>query len=187
MNRRQMIAALAAVTVAGTAAGARAENRSVIDTRVRQAMDRMYRRMPDTRQLAQRARAMLVMPHVIEGGFLVGGSYGEGALMLNGAQGYDGKPTEYYSVASASVGFHAGVQKSSHALFFMTDAAVEQFRRDDGWEVGADAEVAFPGGGVTAQTNSTLLNKPVIGIVFGQDGLLLGASLKGAKYSAIAR
>jgi lipid-binding SYLF domain-containing protein len=85
------------------------------------------------------------------------------------------------------VGFQAGVQKSSHALFFMTDAAVENFRRADGWEIGADAEVTFPDAGLNAQTNTTIAEKPVIGIVFGQDGLLLGASLEGAKYSPIAR
>lgn len=186
MNRRELIVALAAVAVAGSAGPARAANREVIDTRVRQALDELYRRMPDTRDLAQRARAVLVMPRVLKGGFILGGSYGEGALLLNGPQGYKA-PAGYYSVASASLGPQIGVQKSSHALFFMTEAAVEQFRRADGWEIGADAEVTFPDNGLTAQTNSTMMNKPIIGVVFGQDGLLVGASLEGAKYSAIAR
>ena len=186
MNRRDLIAGLGAVAVAGAAAPAAAENRDVIETRVRRALDELYRTIPDTRDLAQRARAILVMPRVVKGGFILGGSYGEGALLLNGPQGYQA-PAGYYSVASASLGLQAGVQKSSHALFFMTDGAVEQFRGDDGWEVGADAEVTIPDRGLTAQANSTLLNKPVIGVVFGQDGLMLGASLEGAKYSAIAR
>jgi lipid-binding SYLF domain-containing protein len=191
MNRRQLIAAVAALamlTVAGGAAPARAESRDVIDTRVRAALDELYRKSPDTRQLAERARGVLVMPHVLKGGFILGGSYGEGALLLTGPQGLQQAPAAgYYSIAAASLGLQAGIQKSSHALFFMTDGALEGFRRNDGWEIGADAEVTFPDQGVTAQTNSTLLNKPIVGIVFGQDGLLLGASLEGAKYSAIAR
>lgn len=186
MNRRQLIAALAATAATGMSGPARAVSRDVIDTRVRHAMEELYRAVPDTRDLAQRARAVLVMPHVLKGGFILGGSYGEGALLLNGPQGYQA-PVGYYSVAAASLGFQAGLQKSSHALFFMTDAAVEGFRRRDGWEIGADAEVTFPDKGLTAQTNTTLLNKSVLAVVFGQDGLLLGASLEGAKYSAIAR
>lgn len=190
MNRREMLAAAAALGVAATVslpATGRAESRDVIETRVRAAMDEMYRTVPGARELAGRARAVLVMPHVIKGGFILGGSYGEGALMMNGQAGLTGPASAYYSVASASLGLQAGVQKSSHALFFMTEESLERFRRADGWEIGADAEVTFPDKGVNMQANSTLMNKPVVGVVFGQDGLLLGASLEGAKYSAINR
>lgn len=181
MNRRDVIVALAALAAAGVAGPAAATNRDVIETRVRMALQELYRSQPDAQQLASRARAILVMPHVVKGGFILGGSYGEGALLMDGAT------AGYYSVAAASFGFQAGMQKSSHALFFMTDDAVANFRRQDGWEIGADAEVTFPDKGITAQTNTTLINKPVVAFVFGQDGLLLGASLEGAKYSPIAR
>lgn len=181
MNRRDVIVALAALAAAGAAGPAAATNRDVIETRVRMALQELYRSQPDAQQLASRARAILVMPHVVKGGFILGGSYGEGALLMDGAT------AGYYSVAAASFGFQAGMQKSSHALFFMTDDAVANFRRQDGWEIGADAEVTFPDKGITAQTNTTLINKPVVAFVFGQDGLLLGASLEGAKYSPIAR
>ena len=189
MNRREMLAAAAAFGIAAAAMPAigRAESREVIETRVRVALDEMYRTVPGARELAGRARAVLVMPHVVKGGFILGGSYGEGALMMNGQGGLTGPAAAYYSVASASLGLQAGVQKSSHALFFMTEESIERFRRADGWEIGADAEVTFPDKGVNVQANSTLTNKPVVGVVFGQDGLLLGASLEGAKYSAIAR
>jgi len=125
------------------------------------------------------------MPSVVKGGFIVGGSYGEGALRY--VEGYEAPAAGYYSVAAASVGLQAGVQSSSHVLFFMTDEAVENFRRSDGWEVGADAEVTFPDAGLNLGVNSTLLQKPIIGVVFGQDGFLVGASLEGSKYSPIAR
>ncbi|HET7409654.1 MAG TPA: lipid-binding SYLF domain-containing protein [Paracoccaceae bacterium] len=190
MNRRELLTAAAALGVAAAIAmpaTGRAESREVIETRVRVALDEMYRTVPGARDLAERARAVLVMPHVVKGGFILGGSYGEGALLMNGQGGLSGPAAAYYSVASASVGLQAGVQKSSHALFFMTEDAVERFQRSDGWEIGADAEVTFPDNGITAQTNTTIIDKPVVGVVFGQDGLLLGASLQGAKYSAIVR
>lgn len=188
LNRRSLLAATASLAVVGLAVRdpAQAATRTVIDNRVRVALDQMYAQLPDTRDLASRARAMLVMPSVLKGGFIFGGAYGEGALLL-GAQGLQAPPAGYYSVASASVGLQIGVQSTRHVLFFMTDEALERFRRTDGWEVGADAEVTVPDNGMTLQLNSTLLNKPIIGIVFGQDGFMLGASLQGAKYSPIVR
>jgi lipid-binding SYLF domain-containing protein len=193
LNRRNLIATMASLAVMGAGeAPAQAANRTVIDNRVRMALDQMFAQMPGTRELAAKAHAVLVMPSVMKGGFILGGAYGEGALLTGGAQGLQGPgPQEpaagYYSVASASVGLQLGVQTSHHVLFFMTDAALERFRRTDGWEVGADAEVTLPESGLTLQLNSTLINRPIIGVVFGQDGFMLGASLEGAKYSPIVR
>jgi len=166
------------------------EDREVINARVNLALGKMWARLPQTRKLSSKARAMLVMPDVVKAGLIAGGAYGEGALLLNDeVLGYESPAAGYYSVAAASLGLQAGIQTSNHVLFFMTDAAVKNFQRADGWEIGADAEVTFPGKGLNAQVNSTLLEKPVIGFgyVFGQDGILVGASLEGAKYSRITR
>lgn len=187
MQTRRWVLMTMAASVAACAR-VRGEDRSVIDARVNLAMGRMFAKVPDTRKLAPRAKAILMMPDVLKAGFIAGGAYGEGALLMNDAQqGYEAPAADYYSVAAASVGFQAGVQSTSHALFFMTDAAVQDFRRADGWEVGADAEVTFPDAGLNLSVNSTLLQQPVIGIIFGQDGFLVGASLEGAKYSRIVR
>lgn len=185
MTRRGVMAGLAVAPIAGAA---RAEEREAIDARVNLALGTMWSRLPETRTLSSRARAMLVMPDVLKGGLILGGAYGEGALLFNTEElGYEAPAAGYYSVAAASVGLQAGVQTSSHVLFFMTESAADEFRAKDGWEVGVDAEVTFPEKGLNAQTNSTLLNQPVVGVVFGQDGFLVGASLEGAKYSSIAR
>jgi lipid-binding SYLF domain-containing protein len=87
----------------------------------------------------------------------------------------------------ASIGLQIGIQSTSHVLFFMTDQALEKFRNADGWEAGVDAEITFPDKGLNAGIDSTTFEKPVIAIVFAEDGLLVGASLAGAKYSSIAR
>ena len=185
LTRRALVAGLAMAPVVACTS---TEGRDVIDARVNLALGKMWSQLPQTRTLSSRARAMLVMPEVFKGGFLLGGAYGEGALLVNNeVEGYEAPAAGYYSVAAGSVGLQAGVQKSSHVLFFMSDAAVADFRRADGWEVGVDAEVTFPEKGLNAQVNSTLLNKPVIGVVFGQDGVLVGASLEGAKYSPVVR
>lgn len=189
LTRRHMIGALGTIPATFLAPGlARAEDAEVIDARVNFALGKMWATIPDSRTLSSRARAMLVMPSVLKGGLIVGGAYGEGALLLNTEElGYEAPAAGYYSVAAASVGLQLGVQTTSHVLFFMTDEAMEQFRRAQGWEVGVDAEVTFPEKGLNAQTNSTILNKPVIAVVFGNDGFLVGASLEGAKYSPLVK
>jgi lipid-binding SYLF domain-containing protein len=188
ITRRRALGALAAVAATGaTALPGRAADAAVIDARVNLALGRLWSEVPSARDLASRARGMLVMPEVIKGGFIIGGAYGEGALRLNDpVDGYE-KHGGYYSVGAASIGLQIGVQTTSHVLFFMTDAALAKFRAANGWEIGADAEVTFPEAGLNAGVDSTSLEKPVIGVVFAEDGLLVGISLAGAKYSPISR
>jgi lipid-binding SYLF domain-containing protein len=188
ITRRHALGALAAVTAtAVTSLPALAADAATIDARVNLAMGRLWSEVPSARDLASRAKAMLVMPKVVKGGFIIGGAYGEGGLRMNDSlEGYE-KKGGYYSVGAASFGLQIGVQSTSHVLFFMTDQALAKFRSADGWEVGVDAEVTFPDKGLNAGIDSTTFEKPVIAVVFAEDGLLVGASLAGAKYSPIAR
>ncbi len=191
ITRRRALGALAAIAATAATAlpgpSARAADAAVIDARVNLALGRLWSEVPSARDLASRAKAMLVMPDVIKAGFIVGGAYGEGALRLNDpVDGYE-KIGGYYSVAAASVGLQIGVQSTSHVLFFMTDEALAKFHRADGWEVGVDAEVTFPEAGLNAGIDSTSLGSPVVAVVFAEDGLLVGASLAGAKYSPMQR
>jgi len=190
LSRRTVLAAMAASATAFTAAAplpAFSEEAQVIDARVNIAFGKLYKQVPGARELAQNAKAILMMPEVLKGGFIVGASYGEGALRLNQGGGRYDKTVQYYSVGAGSVGFQAGLQRTSHALFFLTDGALDNFRKKDGWAVGADAEVTFPSAGLNAGLATTTANRPIIGVVFGEDGLLIGASLNGAKYTRIDR
>ena len=190
ITRRRALGALAAIAATVTALPgppARAAEAAVIDARVNLALGQLWSEVPSARDLASRARGMLVMPEVIKAGFIIGGAYGEGALRINDpVEGYE-KHGGYYSVGAASIGLQIGVQTTSHVLFFMTDAALARFRQADGWEIGIDAEVTFPEAGLNAGIDTTSLKKPVISVVFAEDGLLVGVSLAGAKYSPIQR
>jgi len=189
ITRRSALQALAtgAAAVALPALPAHAADAAVIDARVNVALGKLWQQSPGAKELAARAKGMLVMPRVVKGGLIIGGAYGEGALRLNNPVSGYGPSAAYYSVSAASIGLQAGLQKTSHALFFLTDGALEKFRRADGWQIGADAEVTFPDAGLNIGVDSTSFEKPVVGIVFGEDGLLVGASLEGAKYSLIQR
>lgn len=185
LTRRQGLGLIAGGLALGSAAVATAEEAAVIDTRVDLALKKLYDTVPGSRDLADRALGVLVMPSVIKGGFIVGGSYGEGALRL--PQGGTLRTSGYYSVAAASIGLQAGVEESAHALFFLTAGALAGFRNSDGWELGVDAEFTALDKGVNVGVDTTAFQQPIVAIVFGQGGLLLGASLEGAKYSPIQR
>lgn len=181
-SRRAALSAIAAAfAFAAAAPMAQAESKAVIDIKVREALKELYATVPGTEELAGQAKGVLVMPDIIKGGFVVGGAYGEGALLIGM------EPVQYYNFAAASFGFQAGVQSTKQALFFMTEGALVKFRNAKGWEIGADAEVTFPGEGANLGVDTTRNRSPIVGFVFGQDGLLAGASIEGGKYTRIDR
>ena len=154
---------------------------SDIDKDAKEAMNLLFKIKPDTRSIFDRAAGILIMPSITKASFGIGGSYGEGVLQIKGAS------VDYYSVASASYGLQLGAFKYSHVLFFMTQEALRDFRTIDGWEVGADAEVTFRDKGYSYGVSSNTITKPIYGIIFGQVGVMAGASLEGAKYSRLIR
>ena len=119
------------------------------------------------------------MPLVTKAGFGIGGSYGRGALRVGGST------VDYYSTTQASFGLQIGAQQYAHALFFMTQEALQGFRSSPGWAVGADVEYVFKdqGENISAETTTTLA--PVVAVVFGQAGLIAGATVEGTKYTRI--
>lgn len=179
-SRRQFVALGGAGFLAACGNGVGSVGSSRIDARVDSAFNFLYTNVPGSEDLAFKAVGILMMPLVSEAGLIgVGGSYGRGALRIDGAT------VDYYSTASASVGLQLGAQQYSHALFFMTQEALSDFRRSPGWEVGADARFAASNEGGRLGIDTTTALSPVIAVVFGQAGLIAGASIEGNKYTRI--
>lgn len=176
-------AGASALALGACASGGSISSGAAVDAKVDGTITDMYKKHPFSRELADRAYGLLVMPGVVKGGFILGGAYGEGALRLVG-DGYR-QTADYYSFASASVGYQAGLQKTAHALFFMTEAALAGFRNSANFEIGVDAEVTLLDSGFKAGLNTTVAQRPILALVLSQKGLLAGASLEGAKYSRI--
>ena len=179
-TRRDILSGLGAKTLlAACGNGIGGSGAAKIDARVDATRDYLLQKYPGTQDLMSKAVGVLYMPLITEAGFGVGGGYGRGALRINNVT------VDYYSATSASIGFQIGAQQYAHALFFMTQEALAGFRRADGWELGADARYALPdrGGAIGADTTTSLA--PVIALVFGQAGLIAGATLAGTKYTRI--
>ena len=181
MTRRGVMAGLAgAVVVGGCGNGINSSGGQAIDARVDATLNYLFANYPETRRLRDNAAGILVMPLVTEAGLLtVGGSYGRGALRIGGTT------VDYYSATRASFGPQLGAQQYAHVLFFMTPQALQEFRASPGWAAGADLEYVASNEGANFSTDTTTTLAPVIAVVFGQAGLLVGATLTGTKYSRI--
>ena len=153
--------------------------RAKLDARADATLDFLETNYPGTRDLREKSVGMLIMPLVTEAGLGLGGSYGRGALRI------DGVTVDYYSAAQATFGIQAGAQQYAHVLYFMNEEALAQFRSSSGWAAGADIEYALndQGGNLSAETTTVL--DPVIAVVFGQAGLLAGATVESTKYTRI--
>lgn len=178
-RRTFALSAVAGTALAACSNGIGGAGGQRIDARVDETLQHMYDRYPGTRQLASDAAGLLIMPLVTEVGLWVGGSYGQGALRINGTS------VDYYSIAGASAGFQIGAQQFSHVLFFMTPESLQEFRQSSGWVAGADLEYAVSTQSDMLRADSTTSLAPVIAVVFAQAGLRVGATLEGAKYTRI--
>lgn len=181
LSRRSFTLGLLAGTplVAACGNGIGSNKAQEIDARVDATLDYLYSHYPATREIAKKSTGILVMPLVTEGGLIVGGGYGRGALRVGGVT------VDYYSATKGSVGLQIGAQQYAHVLFFMTEEALKRFRRASGWVAGADVEYVFNDQGGNLRADTVTTTAPVVAVVFGQAGALIGASLEGMKYTRI--
>jgi len=181
MSRRALLGVAAATTLALAACGngIGSEGAAKLDARIDSSLNYLDSNFPGTRDLQQKSVGMLVMPLITEAGFGFGAAYGRGALRVNGIS------VDYYSSTQASFGLQIGAQQYAHVLYFMTEEALAEFRASSGWAAGADVEYAVNDRGANISAETTTALSPVIAVVFGQAGLLAGASVEGTKYSRI--
>jgi len=100
-----------------------------------------------------RAKAILIAPQIVKAGFIFGGSGGRAVLVAK-----DGSPRPwtgpaFYNLATASVGFQAGVEVSELIIVVMTDKGMNSLLSSS-FKIGGDASVAA--GPVGAGAKSTV-------------------------------
>ena len=179
-NRRALLsgaAASVALTACGNGVGS--QGGAKIDARADAALSFLDTNFPGTRDLREKSVGMLVMPLVTEASFGFGGAFGRGVLRVNDVS------VDYYSATQASFGIQIGAQQFAHVLYFMTEEALAEFRTSSGWAAGANIKYALNDRGGDLSTDTTTVLAPVIAVVFGQAGLIAGASIEGTKYNRI--
>ncbi len=156
-----------------------AKTKGEIDASVTAAMSRFKKDIKGGTEYLKAAKGELVMPGIAKAGYILGGQYGQGALEIKG------KTVQYYSLASGSLGYQIGAEKYDMVILFMTDEALNKFRKSEGWEAGVDAEATLIAVGADLSVETLRSQHPIAGFVFDQKGLMAGVSIKGAKFTAI--
>ena len=105
------------------------------------------------RDLAKKAKGMLIMPQMLRAAFIVGGSGGSGVLVARDAKGNQWRGPAFYTLGGASFGFQAGADAAEVVILAMTERGVTKLLSPQ-VKLGADISVAAGpvGGGAAAGT-----------------------------------
>jgi lipid-binding SYLF domain-containing protein len=119
------------------------------------------------RDMLHRARAVLIVPRLVKGGFIFGAEGGDGVLLKRNGRSWSSPA--FYSLASASFGLQIGLEQAELVFIIMTDRALRGIERSE-FKIGA-------GAGITVVT----LSSGAEGATSGQGGdIVVWASGTGA-------
>jgi len=130
----------ASATLIAPAAQAQTEQEKLVNAS--EATLSNFMRDPEMKWLQQnfgRAKAVMISPEIVKAGFIFGGSGGR-ALVVAKADGKWVGPA-FYTMATASVGFQAGVAVSEMVTLVMTDKGLNSLLAAS-FKMGGDASVA---------------------------------------------
>ena len=180
MKLKALIAAVGLIMVGLVAsAPSFARTKAEIDASADRALAHFYTLNSKHKELANKAVGILIFRRVTKGGAGVAGEFGEGVLRVNGAA------VNYYSITSASVGLTLGVGRHSEVILFMTQDSLTSSGRARIRSVGADTSFALVSKGAGGQYDSATLNRPILGFIFGEKGLIGDLSFEGSKITKI--
>jgi lipid-binding SYLF domain-containing protein len=142
-----------------------------------------FLRDPDMTWLQQnihRAKAVIIAPEVAKAGFIFGGSGGRAVVIAHDAKSGKWVGPAFYTMATASVGFQAGISVSEVVTLVMTDKGFNSLLATS-FKVGGDASVAAGpvGAGATSDVVADLISFARAKGVYGGlnlDGTVIKAS-----------
>lgn len=150
-----------------------------IDQKVKVGLADLYAGSPTALEFSKVAKGILVFPDVVKAGLVIGGQFGEGALLVDGAT------VGYYNTVAASYGLQAGAQSFGYAMFLMTDEALSYLQKSSGWEVGVGPTIVVVDKGKAGSLSTSTAKEDIYAFFFDQKGLMAGLGLQGSKISKI--
>jgi SH3 domain-containing YSC84-like protein 1 len=103
-----------------------------------------FLRDPDMTWLQQnfgRAKAVIITPEIVKAGFIFGGSGGRAMVVARDPQSGKWVGPAFYAMATASVGFQAGISVAEGVTLVMTDKGFNSLLATS-FKIGGDASVA---------------------------------------------
>jgi SH3 domain-containing YSC84-like protein 1 len=133
------------------------------------------------RDLLNRARCVVVLPSVVKGAFVVGASYGRGAMVCRSGANYDGPwgAPSMMALEGISFGFQAGGQATDFVLLVMNRSGINSLLKSK-VKLGGDASVAAGPVGRTAEADTDAFMRAEILTYSRSRGIFAGVSLEGA-------
>jgi lipid-binding SYLF domain-containing protein len=128
--------------------------------------------------LLANAQGIAVIPGVIKVGFVLGGQYGRGVLVVHEKGGVWSNPV-FISLMSGSVGWQIGAESTDFIVVFKTHRSIDGIMKGK-YTLGADAGVAAGPVGRTAKASTDIELKAEIYSYSRSRGLFAGISLEGS-------
>jgi len=126
----------------------------------------------------ERAKGVLIIPSYYKAGFIIGGSYGDGALLVRQRDGGFGDPA-FYRMTGGSIGLQAGMQSAEIVFAIITDKGLEAVLTDE-FKLGANVGISIGSVGMGAEAATTTNIGQDIVAYSVNVGLFAGGSLEGA-------
>ena len=103
-----------------------------------------------------KAKGVFILPQLVKGGFIFGGSGGSGVLLARGEGNIWSDPA-FYTMGSGTIGFQIGVEVSEIILIIMTERGIDALLTSS-FKLGGDVSIAAGpiGAGAKAQTADIL-------------------------------
>lgn len=122
-----------------------------------------------------RAKALVVIPNMVKGGFILGGSGGNGVMLARDAKTGSWSYPAFYTMGSVTLGLQIGGEVSEIVLMIMTEDGRDAMLGDE-FKLGGDVSVAVGpvGAGGKAQTADVLAFSRTKGGLYG------GLNIEGA-------
>jgi len=132
---------------------------------------------PTLLSLATKAKAILIVPNMIRGAFLIGGRGGTGVLLARTVDGGWTSPA-FYTIGGISYGLQIGAQSSQLIIVIMTDKGLEAIMNKK-VTLGADANVAIGEIGAGAQASTGMDTRADMYAFSKSSGVFAGVALDG--------
>jgi lipid-binding SYLF domain-containing protein len=151
---------------------------------VRKATDTVIRfkessELKEMAKFMSTAHAIIVLPTVIKGGFLIAAEGGGGVLTVRRDDGSWSNPA-FYTLASASIGLQAGLQDTEIILILRTQKALNAVLKHQG-KLGADMGLTVGIFGAGAELSTTTnLGQDIYAFSSSKVGLFAGVSFEGS-------
>ncbi len=127
--------------------------------------------------LLNNAQGIAIVPGVIKAGFIVGGRYGKGIMVIRENEGWSNP--SFVSITGGSIGWQIGAESVDVILVFKTKRGVENMMKGK-FTLGVDAAVAAGPVGRQASAATDVQLKAEIYSYSRSRGLFAGISLEGA-------